>query len=861
MVGKTLAHYKIVEKLGSGGMGDVYVAEDTKLGRHVALKVLPPEMATEERRMRFEREAKAVAALNHPNIVHVYSVEEAEGTHFITMELVRGKTLSELIPRKGLPLNKFFEIAIPLADAVSAAHEKGITHRDLKPDNLMMSDEGRPKILDFGLAKFKQELAQEGLSELPTQSPTQEGRILGTVAYMSPEQAEGKTVDHRSDIFSIGILLYEMATGERPFQGESATSVLSSILKDTPKSVTELNPTLPREAAKIIKRCLSKDLSRRYQHALDLRNDLEELKADIDSGEVSHRQRSGSKSWLIAAAMLAMILVLTASVTYILRQPVEKVLRLTNPIQVTSAVGVERYPTWSPEGQRLAYQSSQSGNTDIWVTQVSGGEPVNLTAEHEDRDEFPRWSPDGSQIAFRSRRDGRDIYVMSALGGRPRKVASGGYFSWSSDGKEIIYNPSVDWRRSFEVVNLSSLESRRIMLPTFQNRRYELSWSPDGQHVAYVDAIASGADVTQVFVQPVSGGEPFPITEGRTNDWSPSWSSDGRKLFFISNRGGSMDLWQQRINQDGKPEGEPEALTTGLVIRSAFFSPDGNKLAYSLGRKVGNLWRIPIFGDRASTWADAEQMTFDEAHIEGFDLAPDGKRLVVGSDRSGSPDLWLLQSEGGELQQLTTDPTPDWLPSWSPDGNEIVFQAYRSGKRDIWIMPADGGPARQLTHHTSQDMYPAWSPNGQEITFYSRRGGETPIWIIPSEGGEARQVTVDLETVWMPVYSSDGNWISVGPASGEGLLWRIPVEGGEVEPVTEVMNAFVKWSADGKKLYFQRDGNFWVRLVEEGTERAVTNLDGRWGFLGQSLATDDQYLYFTWREDTGDIWVMDVASE
>ena len=210
MIGKTLSHYKVLEKLGSGGMGEVYVAEDTKLSRKVALKVLPPEMASGERRMRFEREAKAVAALNHPNIVTIHSVEESEGVHFITMELVKGKTVTELIPKKGLPLNKFFDIAIPLADAVSAAHEKGIIHRDLKPDNLMVSDEGRLKILDFGLAKLKQEFAEEGLSELPTRSPTQEGRILGTVAYMSPEQAEGKQIDHRSDIFSVGVLLYEL---------------------------------------------------------------------------------------------------------------------------------------------------------------------------------------------------------------------------------------------------------------------------------------------------------------------------------------------------------------------------------------------------------------------------------------------------------------------------------------------------------------------------------------------------------------------------------------------------------------------------------------------------------------------------
>jgi serine/threonine protein kinase len=251
VVGQTLSHYKILEKLGSGGMGDVYVAEDTKLHRKVALKILSPEMASEERRHRFEREAQAVAALNHPNIVTVFSVEESDGVHFITMELVKGKTLTELISKKGLPLNTFFDVAIPLADAVRAAHEKDIIHRDLKPDNLMVNDEGRLKILDFGLAKLKQEFAQEGASELPTKSATQEGQILGTVAYMSPEQAEGKSVDHRSDIFSMGIILYEMATGERPFKGETRISILSSIVKDTPTSVTKINPERPHILARI----------------------------------------------------------------------------------------------------------------------------------------------------------------------------------------------------------------------------------------------------------------------------------------------------------------------------------------------------------------------------------------------------------------------------------------------------------------------------------------------------------------------------------------------------------------------------------------------------------------------------------
>jgi len=286
MVGRTLAHYRILEKIGSGGMGDVYLAEDTKLDRRVALKVLPPEVASSgERRARFEREAKAVAALNHPNIVTVHSVEESDGVHFITMELVKGKSVAELLPKKGFSLDRFFEIAIPLADAVAAAHDRGIVHRDLKPSNLMWTDDHRVKVLDFGLAKIAGGAAGIA-SALPTEAKTGEGVVVGTVSYMSPEQAEGKTVDHRTDIFSLGIIFYELATGERPFRGDSTASVLSSILRDTPVPVAELKPELPSELSKIVRRCLVKDVEHRYQSAKDVRNELEELKRDLDSGSL-----------------------------------------------------------------------------------------------------------------------------------------------------------------------------------------------------------------------------------------------------------------------------------------------------------------------------------------------------------------------------------------------------------------------------------------------------------------------------------------------------------------------------------------------------------------------------------------------
>jgi TolB-like protein/Tfp pilus assembly protein PilF/predicted Ser/Thr protein kinase len=324
MIGESVSHYRIFGKLGSGGMGEVYAAEDGKLHRNVALKFLPPGLATDERRQRFELEARAIAALNHPNIVQIYSVEEAGGDPFITMELVEGKTLTNLMRRKGLPLDRFFDIAVPLADAVSAAHEQKITHRDLKPDNVMVNDKGRLKILDFGLAKLKPPPTESSISALPTLQATREGQLLGTVAYMSPEQGEGKPVDHRSDIFSIGIILYEMATGKRPFRGDSPAAILASIIKDTPLTVTKVNPELPPDLGKIIKRCLAKNPEDRIQSAKDLRNELRELKQELESQEAlesaSAVASSAGKKWTSAAALAAVVGVSVIG-TYLLTRP------------------------------------------------------------------------------------------------------------------------------------------------------------------------------------------------------------------------------------------------------------------------------------------------------------------------------------------------------------------------------------------------------------------------------------------------------------------------------------------------------------------------------------------------------------
>ena len=450
-------------------MGEVYLAEDQTLRRRVALKVLSRELGSEDRRARFAREARNLAALNHPNIVTVHSVEEAEGIPFITMELVEGKTLAELLPRGGWPLDRFFDISIPIADAVAAAHQHGIVHRDLKPGNVMMTVDGRVKVLDFGLAKpFAGLGAADAAGEVPTASMTEPGVIVGTWSYMSPEQARGQPVDARSDIFALGVVFYEMLTGRRPFGGDTPTEVLSSILKDAPPPVSSLRAAIPREVSRIVHRCLAKDTSRRKQSALDVRNELEEVKREIDSGELVADPRPAAARplgtvgvrWAVASAIG--VLALAGVVAWMRMAPNEtRVIHLSSPRQVTFTAGVEIDPTLSPDGGRIAYVSDQSGNEDIWVSPGAGGAAVNFTADHAGRDFGPAWSPDGNQIAFLSERDGGGVYIMPAIGGRPLRIASEasaeglGVPQWSADGTELAHI-----RREHSVTSSKSYRSR-----------------------------------------------------------------------------------------------------------------------------------------------------------------------------------------------------------------------------------------------------------------------------------------------------------------------------------------------------------------------------------------------------------------
>jgi len=866
MIGGTLAHYKILEKIGSGGMGVVYRAEDTKLGRHVALKVLPEAFLEDvERRARFGREARILASLNHPNIAALHSLEQEEGVDFLVLELVEGETLAERIARGPLRLGEAVLLFRQIAEALEAAHGKGVVHRDLKPSNIKIAPGGKIKVLDFGLAKATMPDPSSGdLSQSPTVSRhvTESGVILGTAAYMSPEQARGDGVDKRTDIWAFGCCLFEALSGKPPFLGRTVSDTIAKILETEPDWAR-----LPSSLRTLLKRCLRKDPDRRIHDIADVRIELEEI-GDSDT-PVAVRRR-----WLpyVVTALAA------SAVTAL---GVWNVKRTESPggeraLQVTSAIGVESYPTWSPDAGRLAYESNQTGNWDIWVTQLGGGEPVNLTGDPSGADRFPSWSPDGQQIAYLSERDRIwNLNTLSALGGRPRKILSlpstvyprpWGSPQWSQNGSELAVAFRDSGRNFVEIVTLESRESRQIPLPGHdEDAPHDLSWSPDGRYFAYVTALQFNAEITRLWILPSSGGEAVPVTDGYTNVWHPSWSSDGRRLTFVSNLGGSMDLWEQRIGEGGMPQGEPERVTTGLEVRTAVYSPDGARLAYSRGRREhdSNIWRVPILRDRPATWADAEQLTFENAFIQFFDVSPDGKRLVLSSDRAGNQDLWVMPAGGGEMTQLTTHPTPDWNPRWSPDGEQIAFYAYRTGNREIWIMPSEGGPARQLTFHPALDVHPTWSPDGQKIAFTSKRSGNEDLWVVDAQGGEPQQLTKDPGGEETPEWSPDGRWLGFAESSSGRFLGLPASLDGEPRILVEGPAQAYCWSPDGKLIYYTGDrekaGNLWAASLESGKEYRLTDLFGRRGRLSFNLATDGEYLYFHWDEDVADLWVMDVT--
>jgi Tol biopolymer transport system component len=863
-------------------MGVVWKALDTKLDREIAVKILPEELAADpERLARFEREAKAVAALDHPNIVTLYSVEEAEGVHFITMGLVRGRSLTELIPKNGLPLGKFFDHAIALADAISAAHQQGITHRDLKPDNVMIGDDGRLKVLDFGLAKLREEAqGVESSTQLPTATVTQEGKILGTVSYMSPEQAEGKAIDHRSDIFSLGVMLYQMATGQRPFKGDTSVSIISSIMKETPASITDLNQTLPRHLGRIVRQCLQKEPDRRYQTARDLCNQLVELKEEVDSGEITPagvaagsgpRKRS---SLIIGLAAIAVVVVVAG---YFL---IDRWLEAggtesapPNPsfTQLTSQPGHELLPSLSPDGEFVVFVSKASGNWDIYLQRVGGEKAINLTEDCPDMDSQPAFSPDGTQIAFRSKREGGGIFVMGATGESVKRLTDfGGNPAWSPDGKEILIaeeEVGSPWDRMFTskiwAIDITSGDKRLIT----EEDAVQPHWSPHGDRIAYW-SLPPGGGQRDIWTVPATGGEPTQVTNDAAVDWNPVWSPDGRFLYFSSDRGGSMNIWRLPINEaTGEVLGSPQPITTGGTAshQHLSFSSDGRRLAYVEVVETANIHKTAFDPTTATIDNRSTPVTYGSMPKVNPSVSPDGEWLTFQS-WGIQEDIFVIRADGTGLRQLTDDIYKDREPYWSPNGERIAFFSERTGNYEAWLINPDGSGLQQLTATPESFHAPGpWSPDGSRLI----------VGIEPSTKRES--LIMDLGKSWEeqtlealpPVseasggvsvhsWSPDGQWL-VGhgfhPDGTSAGIFAYSLERGLWQQLLDFGGNPV-WLHDSRRLLFQHEGKLFLLDTVSKDYREILRPEPPAQVGQPTIAPDNRTIYFTHYVSESDIWML-----
>jgi Tol biopolymer transport system component/DNA-binding SARP family transcriptional activator len=539
---------------------------------------------------------------------------------------------------------------------------------------------------------------------------------------------------------------------------------------------------------------------------------------------------------------------------------------LHRPVKVTTALGVEESPSWSPDGGALAYQSDHSGNWDIWVTQLLTGEAVNRTADSPFDDTQPTWSPDGRWIAFFSTRDGGGYFVMPGVGGTPRKVApwpSGEEFPapapWSPDGTELAYALGQRREPRIEVLTLATGESRSIPLPARprSNSVADLTWSPDGRWMAYRRCVSPIAATSELWITRLADGESLQLTNGSTLDRSPTWSPDSRTLYFVSDGGGSSDLWSFRLDESGQPAGPPQQVTVGLELTHAALDAAGGRIAYTTGLLVRNVFRAPLLTHRPATWSDVTQLTFEEVDFESIDVSSDG-HILLSSNRSGNWDIHLLPAGGGALRPLTTDPALDAGPRLKPDGAEVLFYSSRTGHRQVWIMSSGGGRARQITTGDAERWYPSWSPSGGEVVAQG-----SGLVVVSVQDGAERQLT-DSDLDIYPDWSPDGEWIAfTSTRDGPLSLWLVPSSGGTPERVLDGSGRMPRWSADSREIYFlehgDRGNDVWVLPLESRQTRPITDLAGRRGRLGRAgLATDGHHVYFTWEESRGDIWAADL---
>jgi len=753
MIGRSIAHYSIIEKLGEGGMGAVYKARDERLDRFVALKILPADkMSDPERRRRFTQEAKAASGLNHPNIVTIYDINQVDDVHFIAMEYVAGRTLDELIGRKGLPLKDALNFAIQITDGLGKAHAAGIVHRDLKPSNIMVTPDGLVKILDFGLAKLVENVAPSGdLGATMTiaRSPvTEEGVILGTVAYMSPEQAAGKPVDARSDIFSFGSVLYEMLTGRRAFDGETKATTMAAVIALDPAAPGGSAGLLPTGVEQVVMRCLRKDTQRRWQNMADLKVALQDLKEESESGKLSAMTAAPAqarrKPWLLIALAALGVLAAGGVIARLMLKPAPGPV-MVQPERITFEPGGAFNPAISPDGKLIAYSSERNGNMDIYVRQLSGQQTVRLT-EHPAPDWFPCFSPDGSKIAFWSERDDGGLYITEALGGAERRIAEGG------------------------------------RLPAF---------SPDGSTIVYLVASAI-TRTAKLFLVPAAGGVPRPfqpefviIPKGPSHS-SPLWSADGKTIFFDGVRPGDPDgpgWWLAPVAGGPAVRITPPVRIYPRSTRVVMAWWNGH-IYYSEGTTVSgmSLYGVPLAGGSRPAAGPPQLIASFPAMLWGVSISLDGR--MVFSTLSSTPNIWsvpLRLSDGmasGPPEPVTSDSTGKWDVAVSADGSTLAWTAYSSQQTEIRVRKTATGQEESIVcSGNAINIFPRLSPDGSRLAYSDVVDGKQINYLARS--GSAPQ-PIGEDGIVLGFFSKTAELLTMGGNGNQ--LFRLDAAGGRRGP-------------------------------------------------------------------------------
>jgi eukaryotic-like serine/threonine-protein kinase len=848
--------YEIRSLLGRGGMGEVYLAEDTRLGRQVALKILPEEFTRDESRLRrFVQEAKSASSLNHPNIITIHEIGEANGAHFIATEFIDGLTLRQRMNVERLSLREAISVAIEVASALAAAHAVGLAHRDIKPENVMLRPDGYVKVLDFGLAKSIESEPPVVDTQSPTElfTVTEPGFVMGTIPYMSPEQARGLKVDARTDIWSLGVTLYEMIAGKAPFNGDTSGDIIASILKTEPLPLARYAPAASAELGRIVTKALMKDREQRYQLVEDMLLDLKSLRheqdnsaerrdlgapalnkhttaahdartvsiEDTEAQQVAASTRSiaperqtsflaSSRLWLAAA----LVVLFFAGLTWYLRS--HRNGPETNPLAslVTTWLAdwksdlgedLSNWARFSPDGKYVAFSSTRGGSSGIWIRQLDGGEPI--TSKRDKWTDFsPVWSPNG-QIAFLSNRGEQSgIWTMTALGGTPMLLKSlerrsQCLVAWSKDGKTIYY----ELDQNLYSVNVDSKQTEQ--LTSFVAPRFELggfSLSRDEERIAYADWKNEQKDI---WVMPKHGGQPLQVTNDLAEDNSPVWLPDGKRIIYSSLRNGVTQICVAYL--DGRP---PTQITSGDSNHSVLdVSPDGTKILYATARDESDIWGV--------RWESGKetQLTSDIGVELWPDVAPDNARIAFQASRAISVGTKLLNcliltqpaAADGQRLQLAID---GFEPRWSPDGKQLAFlHTDDKSLANLWTVGAEGGNARQLTrgeiifggfsqlpYNRFQTQDYQWSPDGHQLVYCARSSGVSNVWQVGDDGsGETRLSNNEDQSVlfFNPVLSPDRKglaWLARMPSSANPKKqgWGIWVrESGRVALIFESSSA------------------------------------------------------------------------